>query len=324
MIKNWFKNLWPDSYIVFSQVPEGMNVTEYINSSGSVETVEEESFVLEDDRISTEMVEYVRDFLSAYPKTQLIYLTSAQSCSAVGTCSKAEMAQMDVDTSIIKTICKGEFSSYISTMDLENDNMLFKPLELDYIYSPFFLVDEVKSDYPGTALICLHRQNQLIISIYKEGKFIYGDHVVISALEEFEEDQEAGEEIEDDLDADFDLDELDDSDLDDLDDLDDIEEMEDEGMEDDLEEQIEEDDMEQDAELKEYDLKIYSAIKESIEKFYGDESVQSDFVEYMEILDTVALSRNIYELIKDEIFCEVDSRNIDLHREVLELMLKDT
>lgn len=326
MFKQWIKQLWPDAYIVFTQSPEGLNATQYTVKNSEVEMVDESSFVIENDGLSKECVEYVQEFLSTYPQTQLLYLTNALSCSAVGTCKKSDMAELDVDISIIKSICKNGFSSYVSVMDLENDNLLFKPFSLDYIYSPFFIMDELKQTFNGTMLLAMHVQDRLYVAIYKNDKLIYADNSPIGTEESFE-DEIGGDDV-DDMDADFDLDDLGDfeDELDDLDDFDeDIEGM-DEDIEDSDEEDmdsIDEDEMEANDELKEYDLKLYDALKSSITKFYNDEKIASDFVEHIQVLDTVSLSQNVFDLIRDELFCEVDVSHVDIHRECLELMLKE-
>jgi hypothetical protein len=329
MVKNWLKYLWPDTYIVFIQSPEGINATQYVVRENNVEIVDESSFLIEKEALSKECIEYIEEFLSVYPQTQLIYMTAAASCSAVATCSKSDMADLDVDISIIKSICKEDFSSYISVMDLENDNLLFKPFKLDYLFSPFFVMDEVKTGFFGTMLLVLHMQNRLYVAVYKDNKLIYADNIHFSDEEGFDKDIEGtSEEIIEDLDADFDLDDLGDfeDELDDLDDFDDdIENMDDDLEEDDEVEDtqsLSQDDTMED-ELGEYDLHFFESLKNVIKTFYENEKVESDFIEHIQMLDTVALGENIIDLVKEELFCEVDVRHIDLHKECLNLAIKE-
>jgi len=329
MVKNWLKYLWPDTYIVFIQSPEGINATQYVVRENNVEIVDESSFLIEKESLSKECIEYIEEFLSVYPQTQLIYMTAAASCSAVGTCSKSDMADLDVDISIIKSICKEDFSSYVSVMDLENDNLLFKPFKLDYLFSPFFVMDEAKTGFFGTMLLVLHMQNRLFVAVYKDNKLIYADNIHFSDEEGFDKDIEgSSEEIIEDLDADFDLDDLGDFE-DELDDLDDFED-DIESMDDDLEDEDDTDDsatLAQDDtmedELGEYDLHFFESLKNAIKTFYENEKVESDFIEHIQMLDTVALGENIIDLIKEELFCEVDVRHIDLHKECLNLAIKE-
>jgi|GEM_PF-2681931 len=326
MIKKWLKYLWPDAYIVFTQSPEGLNATQYILKGDKPDIVGESSFAISKNQISKDCATYIQEYLSVYPQTQLIFLTSAPSCSAVGTCNMSEMVEHGIDMSIVKYVCKKNFSTYISIMDLEEDKLLFKPFQLDYLYSPFFIIDEVRSSYSGVVLVALHRQNRLYISIYKNDVLLYADNVIISSSDFEDSIDMSGDDADEMDDADFDLDDLDEfeDELDSLDGLDDF----DSDMEatDDKEgfDSIEEDEMESDDELKEYDLRVHEALKTTISQFYSNEKIQSDFVEKIQIIDTMALSDNLFELVKDELFCEVDVKHIDLHKECLNLMLKDT
>ena len=332
MFKKWLRYLWPDAYIVFTQSQEGLNATQYVINGTQVEVIDESSFAIDDNTLSKEAKEYIAEFISVYPQTQLVFLTAAASCSAIAGCSKADLVAFDVDTSIIKHVCKGSFSSYISIMDLESDQLLFKPYELDYIFSPFFILDAVRTPFVGTQMVCLHRQDRLYIAMYSDDKLVYGDNITIGGGG-FEDDLDDDSEQEDD---DFDLDGMDGFDdamdgfdeLDDLDDLEDMDELEDMDDMDDTDSQedsnsINEEDMHDVSELKEYDLHIYEAIKNAINNFYHDEKVQSDFVQEIQIIDTLSLSKNVYDLIEDELFCEVQPHNIDLHKECLNLVLKE-
>ena len=325
MVKNWLKFLWPDAYIVFSQSDEGLNATQYIVKD-SIEVVDESSFTLQKGGLNKEAKEYIEEFYSAYPQAHIVHLTAAASCSAVAGCSKSQMQEAGVDTSIVKSICKGDFNSYISIMDLENDNLLYKPFELDYNFSPFFIIDEVKGSYSVTDMVCLHRKNRIYVAIYTKNRLVYADNIVIGG-NDF--DDAIDEDIES-VDDDFDLDDLDqfEDDMDDfggIDDLDDLDDLDDSESEDgdDFTDSVDEDDMDETSELKEYDLHVYEAIKRSIKSFYDDESVASDFIEQIEVLDSLSLSQNVFELIKDELFCEVEVKNIDLHKECLNLVIKD-
>lgn len=328
MLKKWFKYLWPDAYIVFTQSPEGMNTTQYVVNGLEIEMIEENSFIFDKSSLSNECVEYIQEFLSTYPQTRFVFMTSALSCSCVPTCSKHDMADMDVDISIIKSICHDGFSSYISVMDLENDNLLFKPFQLDYNFSPFFIMHELRQDYNGTLLLGLHVQNRIYLAVYKNNRLLYADNIPISEGQKFDEEYEGEAENLEDMDADFDLDDLGDFDdeFDDLDDFEqDIENMEDdEDLEADEQTQstnLQEDEDEDD--LKEYDLHFYEALKNSIKKFYENEKAESDFVEHIQMIDTVALGDNIFDLIKDELFCEINVRHVDLHKECLKLAIKE-
>jgi hypothetical protein len=76
-------------------------------------------------------------------------------------------------------------------------------------------------------------------------------------------------------------------------------------------------------ELGEYDLHFFESLKNVIKTFYENEKVESDFIEHIQMLDTVALGENIIDLVKEELFCEVDVRHIDLHKECLNLAIKE-
>ncbi|MGM0533371.1 MAG: hypothetical protein ACQERK_02630 [Campylobacterota bacterium] len=334
MFKKWLKSLWPDSYVILSKDAEGVYGTHYVRGSKGIETVDESTFAMQsdEDRLPYEADSYLQEIYSAYPHTRLIYLTSASSCSAVAACSKEQMAQMEVDTSIIKMVCKGKFSSYISTMDLEEDKLFFKPYTLDYIYSPFFVLDELRGFSEKTTMCILHRQNRLIVAVYIDDTFVYGSNAPIGGEESFEDELE-DDTLDEDLQADFDLEDLGDfeeemEDMDDLDSMDDLDDMEDfdKEIEEEDEDTINEDEeaSQEESELKEYDLNLYKTLKEVMSEFYNDELVQSDFIEKIEIYDTLAISENVYELIEEELFCSVVAEHIDLHKAVFSLMQKDS
>ena len=237
----------------------------------------------------------------------------------------------------IKVLCRDQqWTQYASREDLANLEKSYSNIGLDFIFSPFSLIeyyfaDKIKS---GLALYAFGMPNLFSVAIFDEGKLEYAYHYTPtnSDLMEAEEDAEALtfsspliEEEEEEEDSIVRLDDLEDLDLmDDLDslgDLDDLDEFSDssEFSEDSLTPEEKRVDKENGIVLIKGELdrsnEEYSRfewIQKTLERFYASEQCQNRFIETVCIADSGSGGDELKRYLEEELFLNVLIRHVDV------------
>ncbi len=229
---------------------------------------------------------YINSIIEENPQTYVSTITTTQNQGATPSCDKHYYKDAGIDTANIKFICINKKYSFYTTL---YELMALKkeyPF-IDYLYSPFALIDSKSS----------LRQNSLYVLATKENCFmlIYKDNIPVFAdIFEFQEDSvNNDEEIED---------------ISDMDIIEDFDENLDENIEN-VDEPEEEEEEESNMENFNIEYKILEHVKTTLKEYYNSDG---DFIEKIIIFDAIGLEKAITKLIDEDIFIQSDIENIDI------------
>lgn len=245
-----------------------------------------------------------------------------------------------------QTLCRNQkWTLYASVRELDALQKNYAAVGLDFIFSPFSLMERFFADKlsGGLALYAFAQKDTFSIAFFEEGKLEYAHHYPmhqnsVSVLTEeaipmgfslgVEEDQEKGinlDEIEslDDLDI---IDELDDlSDIEDLDALEEIVEFSD-----DAPTSIEKhasiphaDEVKGELDRFNDDYARFELIEKTLSDFYAGEHCKNRFVETVYIADAYGSGTDLKRYLEEELFLNVLIRHIDIVDEVISLTIDE-
>ncbi len=287
-----------------------------------------------------ELKSYIQDLLGESPYYYISLLNNCSDQGALPTCDKLKMRDF-ADVSLSVSLCMDKkWALYSSSGLLQALEKRHQSYGLDYIFSPFtilqhFFKDKIKE---VLGLYVLIQNESLCIAVFSQEKLEFGMYVVTDADEialtqnslESSGGFEAGlDEVEDEIDFD-DLSVLDDIEaLDNIESLDDIETLDDmdsiESFEDFAEESdilsIEEPDASDEESIEGFNLDFYrfTLIQEALKKFYSDDAYESVFIEAVFIADAVGIGQDLKSYLEEELFVTPIVRKINLSKSLLEL-----
>ncbi|MGD9971113.1 MAG: hypothetical protein AB7S65_11740 [Sulfuricurvum sp.] len=324
--------------VVFSEEGCDVGVSTYKNKK----RLAKETRRFEGEHLYEELAEYVQKFSLESPYCYVSVLNSDNNQGAVEGCSLHEISESG-DTSGIRTLCrKQKWMLYASIKELNGLKSRFSKIGLDFIFSPFSVIEHFFADKIGgdMALFALVQKELLTLAFFEKGKLEFAHHYPMHqegllletpdtstdfAIDEEEEHDDLINGINlDDIESLDDLeiiDELDDlNDLEDLDTLDEIEEFSEEftvpeqhnatskGME--AKEML---DRSNDS------FHRFEIIQKALSQFYAGEHCHNRFVETVYIADATGGSAELKRYLEEELFVGVLVRRIDLVDEVTAL-----
>ncbi|MCX6073974.1 MAG: hypothetical protein NTY39_06605 [Campylobacterales bacterium] len=284
----------------------------------------------EGDTSSIAMNNFIQENINLSPFFYISVLNLYPNQGAYDGCTK----QND-KTAGIQVLCRDkQWTQYASKDDLSQLETSYSSVGLDFIFSPFSLIEYYFTDKikGGLALYAFGMPNLFAVAIFDGGKLEYGYHYTHtqSDLIEAEEDAEAlefgspilEEEGEDsvvrldDLDLMDDLDSLGDlADLDELDELSDMSEFSEDSLTPE-EKRIDKDNGmvlikgELDRSNEEYQR--FEWIQKTLERFYASEQCQNRFIETVCIADSGSGGDELKRYLEEELFLNVLIRHVDV------------
>lgn len=294
----------------------------------------------EESEPSTQVASYIRKYTEQSPLHYISLLNPDLNQGALSGCSLKETAE-EADSSGIKTVCRNKkWMMYASLHELENLKKRYKGIGLDFIFSPFSVLEYFFADKIGGsfALYVLAQKDSFSVAFFDKGNLEYAHNYSMHPSQMLVEETSVGggfaldsmyeeekgirlDEIEslDDLDIIDELDNL--SDIEDLDALDEIAEFS-EDIPTYEEERIREP---QGKELKEQmdrfndDYRRFELIQRTLTQFYGGEHCHDRFVETIYIADAYGSGTELKRYLEEELFLSVLIRKIDLGDAVISL-----
>lgn len=296
----------------------------------------------EDGEPSAALLSYIRKFTEESPLHYIALLNPEVNQGAMTGCSLKDVVE-EGDGSGIKMVCRNKkWTIYASIHEVEALKKRYKGIGLDYIFSPFsvlehFFADKIGGDF---ALYALAQKDSFSVAFFEKGNLEYAHHYSMHPsqmpMEEIpsggfsldmmdDEEEEKGirlDDIEtlDDLDIIDELDNL--SDIEDLDSLEEIAEFS-EDIPTYEEESIRE--SQGGKELKEQmdrfndDYRRFELIQRTLARFYSGEHCHNRFVETVYIADAYGSGTELKRYLEEELFLSVLIRKIDLADEVISL-----
>lgn len=346
MIDKFFKLLYDVTLISIVHTKEEIQIYIEIYYKEKLKASDSKSFTLNHSFKKELLDNYINTFIKDTPYHYIALLDTSKEQGIIKDCSEYHKTIRIEDP---KVVChKGKWGFYTSTYDLHQQQKEYRPLEIDFIFSPFallynFFQDKIDNDLTMYLLV---QEDSIALAVFKHSELLYGDFIDTTIkyeedleLEAMHEEDEIEEDdidsinlddigIEDDLDSiDDGLDELDNLDnleeLDSLDSLDDAHDLE-EQLEENLEEMNHTEEADEDGNLQStQDFHRFTLIQKSLKKFYDDPSYESDFIEHIYVADSIHLSYDFKKYIQEELFANVFVRKVDLVMEVNALAKKE-
>lgn len=301
--------------------------------------------------LTTEVNDDMRAFVSQAaaesPYFYIALLNHSKHQGAIPTCSTKKAVEY-ADISTAKTLCyKKRWMVYASKPDLDLYQKRYSDFGLDFIFSPYILLERFFSDKVegAMALYVMVQEDILSLAIFEKNELLYASHFdVEESVEEtlISDDEKStisldfnieGEGIDegihlDDIDAIDALEDIDDlsgfDDIEDLDTIDDIEEFaEVEEVAKPAEANLDELDTTGDPEtmLESFneDYQRFTLLQRALQQFYSETKVENAFIEHVYIADTVGVSEDLKRYLEEELFLSVVIREMDRSHALIEL-----
>ncbi|MDD3769551.1 hypothetical protein E0765_09310 [Sulfuricurvum sp. IAE1] len=293
-----------------------------------------------------EMARYVRRIVEESPLHYVALLNPDPNQGALEGCTIHEINDSE-EMSGTKTICRNQkWMLYASARELELLKKKYATIGLDFVFSPFSVIERFFADKTGgkLGLYVLAQKEAMSIAFFEDGKLEYAHHYPLHAEEGSigidegsgigfsvgveEEEPSRGinlDQIEslDDLEI---IDELDDlSDIEDLDTLEEIAEFSEEEpiFEEKLPSLMQSGDGKEEGERFSDDFYRFELIEKTLARFYAGEHCRNRFVETVWIADAYGNGNELKRYLEEELFLNVMVRKIDLGEEVLSLALEE-
>jgi len=312
----------------------------YVKISNKNGTVESDSRTFETTELNDKMYDFIKKYKKLSPFYYISILDNSETQGAIPTCDKKGMSEF-IETESLNYICnQNRWTYYTTKEEIKAIKKKYKKIGIDFIFSPIVILNHFFKDKIDTSLglFILIEDNYLSISVFDHSHLLFSLHLDVEqdtethnlfddSLEKMDMDLDI--DLDDDLDLDDDsidlddMDSLDDSDL--LDGMDDFGDIEDLDSFDEIDEfsEAKDDEEELSQELDDADVSIddndeftedyhrFGMIQSAINSFYKDERFNSQFIEDVYIADGIGVSSDLKKYIEDEMFLNVNIRQID-------------
>lgn len=286
------------------------------------------------DALSSQMHSFIDPYLGETPFHYISLLDNSLHQGALPTCKVENFLETN-STETYQTICYGEWSSYTSKIDLNSLEKKYSALGVDFIFSPFALLENFFRDKLQTqaTLYVLVQDDSLAIAVFEHSKLNYAEFVntrnialeqPLSTEEEKEELSFDGEQLAinlEEIELDDEFSELDDfANIEDLDSMDEFDDFTDTSV---REKEIPKKEVQtQNAGFND-DYKRFEAIKESLRTYYSDEKNANGFIESIYIATACDLDHALKNYLEEELFLKVFVRQVEIASELFDLALRE-
>lgn len=334
---------WLYRKIFIAIIPEGEGYDVRVVSLKQKKLLSRESKRFEGGSSYDEMVVYLRKHIDESPLHYIAILNPDPNQGALSGCSLHDIGD---DLNDAKTLCRNKkWLLYASMKELESLKKRYAGLGLDFVFSPFSLLEYFFRDKIGSgfALYALAQKDSFSVAFFDEGTLEYAHHfpmhrqggagiedegTSVGFFVDIDEEMEKGislDDIEslDDLDIIDELDSL--SDIEDLDSLEDIAEFSEDHPT--LEEKRivlpHADEIKHEMDGFNDDYAKFEFIQKTLARFYATAQCKNRFVETIYIADTYGSGTELKRYLEEELFLNVLIRRIDLGDEVISLAISE-
>jgi len=285
---------------------------------------DETTFILgENYSLTGDIEEYFKNAIEKYKHTYISVLLNSSAQGAFSGCENEKFSSFNVDVNNVKKICvDNEWMLYASKIEINWIKDIFKNFEIDFIYSPFVILNKyIKDDkqISKTVLYILYEGHSVTIIIEKNGKFLYGSLFKlktksITELDKMENEENTNSIMLDELEAD--------------DIFEDIEKLDEIGNFEDIESITSPDEVKVDDMLEGLDTgfisggnseEIIKYLKESLKDFYNNSLYESYFVEEAKIFEYSNISYDIVDYLEKELLLDVSVKKVNILETMNEL-----
>jgi len=299
---------------------EQCNIKQKVIKNSKMIHKEEFNFdIKSQDELGGKVINFVNELQSKYDNTYIALFLNTLGQGLIPGCDESDLEKFHIDKNGVKSICKeGRFLMYATHIDIKWADNLFKKTGLDFIFSPFLVLDhlikkEMKKDNFNKnirVLYLLNSKNSLTIMIQQDSRVLYG-----AFFSKIKEDNLLYTDYEDEL---ADSEEIDELDLDNIDEL---------GMEDILETASQSDSvntlLDGNITLSSEDEKIIKYINSSLKEFYSNNLYEGDFICTSKIYDDASMGEGVIKYIENELLLNCSIDNINVSDAILDLSIKE-
>lgn len=347
MLSKLFESLY--NKVIISIIVKRSSTDVYIELCSKKGEISHSQESFESVTLNEKMISFISSYIKESPFHYIALLDNSTDQGALPSCDKHELEKL-YDLSICETKCYNKSWTYFtSKSDLTDQEKSYKPFDVDFIFSPFIILNNFFQDKIGTtlAMFVLIQEHSLSLMIFDHGELLYGEHLDMETHAYIDDSMlsqtmETSSEIEDsdddmgsidleDIDVIDDIDDLDGlddfGDLGDIEDLDTLEEI-DEFSQKDVEEEFYE--AEDESILEEggidtfnEDYQRFSLIQNSLGEFYKSSKYKSQFIENIYLADGTGVSGDLKRYLEEEMFLNVYIRHLALGIESVGLVKEE-
>jgi len=316
---NTLKKRLTNQFLSIIVYEESCNIKQKIIKGSKMLHKEEFNFDIKSkDALGAKVTSFINSLQDEYENTYIALFLNSPGQGVIPGCDESKLERFHIDKKSVKTICKEKsFLMYSTWIDIKWADKLFKKTGLDFIFSPFLVLDffisksmKKESYNPNeTVLYLLNSKNSITMMIMHGTKLLYGSFFNTSTEDEL-------------LNIDYDN-EIESMGMEELD-LDNIDEM---GMDDILDVSNSSNYvstiLDDSISLSEQDERIIKYINASLKEFYEDELYESDFITVTKIYDDVGINEGILKFLENDLLLDTSAENISISDVVLELSIKE-
>jgi hypothetical protein len=262
------------------------------------------------EKLSTEVIEYLLELQEEHEQSYVTLFLNTLGQGTIAGCNTGAYEKFGVDKKSVKSICLDDnFTVYASLIDINWVDKIFKKVGLDFVFSPFLVLNTLsKKDYSEdeVKLYILNTDNGLTMMIKKGKKLLYGAFFNVAKEEDllhedFEDSSfESVDSLEEELFDEFDLD--DDALMNELGDGVDFDEVETTSNQ-----------------LSDQDNRLVKYLDASLKEFYHSELYDSEFINAVKIYDDAGMHEDVIKHIENELLLDTSAENINILDAVLEI-----
>jgi hypothetical protein len=263
-----------------------------------------------------EFVELVNNSFIENTQTYISTIIPTFNQGLVDSCEKQKYKQLGINVDNIKILCIGDYSLFIGVYELNSFIKECKPYRVDFVFSPFLLIELHKQNLDSSLYIVV-TNDFVLLTIYTNQKPNYTNmhqFKIEEIIEGNSIDQNSIDSI-DDMDIIDDIEDIDS--LDDLDDIEDIDNVDDIDISD-----IDDKKAKDEILNTKNEIEIIEFIRNSIKDYYNN--YESDFLERLYVLTNQEMKDVFLQTLKEEFFLEVEVVNIDILDDINNLAIKES
>ncbi len=305
--------------------------------NGNIIKRDEKRFATDGDRgLSSDIKEFLFSIKEKYRFVYTSFLLDSLSQNCVSTCKDDDMSKYNIDKDKIIKICVDEtWMVYTSKTDIKWVEEIFEEVELDFIFSPFLVLNNFihKPEYRNRSTVHMqYMENSLTILIFNKKNIVFSAFFKIPYKEfNFEEDEELKPESSENITEGIEIDNIESEDEEfegfvDITKFEDEDEDEDFNESEDILNSVQEDIKSstlEDLELYGREVIIFKYLQSAIEEYYKNSNYDSEFIEDIIIYNDSNISNDIITMIENDLFLNVEIHNVDVKEEMINMSIKE-
>jgi len=271
------------------------------------------SFLIESKEVlSKEIINYLNILQGEHEQTYVVLFLNTLGQGAIPGCDEGIYEKFGVDKNGIKSVCiDNRFTIYASLIDINWADKIFKKVGLDFIFSPFLILNayiDKNNDTKEVKLYILNTNNGLTMMVKNGRKLLYASFFNVAKeqdllLEDFENTEtQSAVNLEEELFDEFDIDS--DETNDDMQELDD---------------EIDYENNSEYSSLSGKDLRFVKYLDASLKEFYDNDLYDSQFVTKVKIYDDAGMHKDVIKYIENDLLLDTSAENINLLNMVIEV-----